>query len=166
MTLENVNFGDLSLGLTWLLRLKRHPDSHQSFLENFACDTKVVGGNFVEFNSKNKLSFGTASQFSPTKLVTTNSAIMTSDPEKFINIGITAIPSSVKYRLFYDDSFITDVTEESNNWNSKQSEYRCFSLGHRVNVSGNTISGTVVAVAVANQFMTEDEIREFFVTKF
>jgi hypothetical protein len=54
MTLENVNFGDLSLGFTWLLRLKPQPNSYQAFLENFDCDSATNGAIFAE-NFQNRI---------------------------------------------------------------------------------------------------------------
>jgi hypothetical protein len=95
LTLENVNFGDLSLGFTWLLRLKRHPAHDTAFLEAFDCVTGYIGAHLVEYPGPNKTCFGTCYQFSPAKRIFTANRIMTFDLNQFINIGVTGVPVSV-----------------------------------------------------------------------
>jgi len=160
MTLENVNFGDLSLGLTWLLRLKRQPSSYQAFLENFDCDSDTIGAHLFEWPLQGKINFGTTKQFTPTKDIY-STAIMTSDPNQFVNIGITAVPASELYNLYHNGGFVTDVTTGSHNCGTTNPQPSCFSLGHRI-PSQNLLTGTVRAVGIANFSLTEAEISRFF----
>ena len=160
MTLENVNFGDLSFRLTWLLRLERQPSSCQAFLENFDCDSATSGAHLFEHHSASRIMFGSTRQFTPTKSIT-STAIMTSDPNQFVNIGITAVPASELYNLYHNGGFVTNVTSDSHDWGTTNPQLSCFSLGHRI-PSQHLLTGTVRAVGIANFSLTEAEISRFF----
>jgi hypothetical protein len=160
MTLENVNFGDLSLGFTWLLRFKRHPKVPSSLFENFDCDSLSYGAAVWEFRKIGKFFFGSARQFHPTRLVGPADAIVTSDPNEFVNFSVTGVPVAVNYSLYHNGHFVNDVTEEADDNGNRKPNFRCFSLMHRPPMSYAT-AGTVRIVAVADDVMTESEINKF-----
>jgi hypothetical protein len=160
MTLENVNFGDLSLGFTWLLRLKRNPFSEQAFLEIFDCGSVYFGFHFVEHNSPGKMSLGTSQQFTPTKFVMSR-IILPNDANQFINIGVTAVPTSGVYTLYYNGSFLTDVDSGTSDVSQSRDQFLCYSLGYRCK-GVHHLNGTYRSVGIVNESLTEAEILKFF----
>jgi hypothetical protein len=159
MTLENVNFGDLSLGFTLLLRMKRKPKSQQMFLINTQSVSSdcTQGIRLVENPSARSLRFNSFSQFmSPKFLDVAN--ILPSDENQFFNVGVTGIPSS--YSLFYNSSFVSP-TFISSSGTYKAGDYNFFILGSHCR-SGFVTDGTFQSVGIANDKMTEEEINKFF----
>jgi hypothetical protein len=163
MVLENVNFGNFSLEFTWLLRLRRQPSAHQYFMTNFDCVSKEFGGHLVEYPLNSGLYFGTCKQFQTTRRVYSNTPVLTSNSDEFVNVGVVGIPSSDSYSLFAGSSFITNTTREQNNCFTHRDVYACFHLGYRADkIPSVTLNGTVRAVGITNKAMTVEEINNFF----
>jgi hypothetical protein len=96
MTLENVNFGDLSLGLSFLLRLKRQTKNFQMFLENMNCESKTLGAHLEESQSSHKLFFSPGHESDTNRFIVSNNTVLPSDPNQFVNVGATAKLSATR----------------------------------------------------------------------
>jgi hypothetical protein len=165
MTLKNVNFGDFSLGFTWLLRLKRQPSSHRYFMTNFDCLSTELGSHFIEYPDASRLYFGTCNQFQPTRKVFSTNRIMPNDSSEFTNIAIVGRPWLNSYSLFLNSSFIIDTITSDNDHFSHRDSYECFNLGYRSDRHPNVVlTGIVRAVGITNQTLALEEINKFFQT--
>jgi hypothetical protein len=163
MTLENVNFGDLSLGFTWLLRLKRKP-GNQPFLEVFNCESQKTGAHLWEsYSNKYDMKFKSEDKVSPEFSIKSTGNQLPSDSNQMINLGLSAVPILSEYKLFIGTRFLSDSESDKSGSTSDKNfpPNFCFSLGHRMGKS-EFLTGTVRAVGLAAHDTTEDEINQFF----
>jgi hypothetical protein len=160
MILQDFDFGDLSLGFTWLLRLSRVAKVPVIFLGNFAMSDKNFGSHLSENSYHKTLQFSTAQQFSNTRILK-KYGLLTPDSTEFFNIGVTALPGNKTFKLFCNGKFVTPELDQPDSWGRPSAEFDCFSVG---SACGNSdfVEGTVKVVAVANQLMTEAEINRQF----
>jgi hypothetical protein len=159
MTLENATFSDISNGFTWLLRVAREPNKRQSFLAE--CNW-IKGQHLcrIFISSGNRLSFSSEFHFHERKHLRASTPV-TEDSNQFINIGVTALPASNKYSLFYEGGFVELSEDRKTSASAVFPELSCFTLGGSCTGS-RPLHGTVRAVAIANSLMTETEINQFF----
>jgi hypothetical protein len=160
MTLENVNFTSMSLGFTWLLRLKRTPVKEKVFLKIYSCDGEITGSHLNEVDPVRCLQFSTAQHFTNTQLLQAFNTL-SSDAGEFMNFGITAAPVSNIYKMFYSDNFVTPGGQGTTSWGTRAEKYDCLSLGSTAG-NKNVLDGTVKVVGIASDMMSDTEIREFF----
>jgi hypothetical protein len=155
MTLENVNFGNLSLGFTFLVRLKRLSFKKEMFLTTCG-GADIVGAHLKQMKDSN-FHFGTTKQFYNEKMLQLNNLAF----NRFVNLGVTALPVQYLYTLYYNNSFVTPDQDENTTPGSAAAAYNSYSVGSKCG-SKFFFNGTVRAAGIANNRMTEDEINKFF----
>jgi hypothetical protein len=104
--------------------------------------------------------FLTGIQFPQQKRVQSN-ITMNVDPNQFVNIGVTALPETNAYHLYYAGEFVKIGWEVSDNVTAVTDKFNCYTLGGCCQNISPT-NGTVNSVAMAASFMNETEIDSFF----
>jgi hypothetical protein len=166
LRLENFNIGDVSLGFTWLLRVKRQfvRRYRKYFLSAHTCSSNCTWGSYLyeysPFSSSNKLRFSTSNQFPQRKSITSNLP-NSPDSNEFVNIGVTAVPVKYMYQMYYNGEFVKLASDYNFTSAAASGEFSCFTIGGRCN-SVDPMNATVKLVAMANSWMTQNEISEFF----
>ncbi|PAA88331.1 hypothetical protein BOX15_Mlig033890g1 [Macrostomum lignano] len=159
MWLENVEFANLQQGLTWLVRLKREIGD-APILESYDCTAwSGFGAAFWDGASRGLFGVRIASSYSSYQTALETNFF---DANSSVEVGLTS--ASVSSRTFFSNGGFVPPEKGTVIGSYTASVIpNCTSLrlGFQRGDS-RMLNGTVQAVAVMNDSMTEAEIRSFF----
>jgi hypothetical protein len=165
MTLENVNFFNLTLGLTILLRIRRE-SRNQPFIDMYNCDTHKSGMHIWETITNRNFIFKTENQLNPALSVFSKNHPLPTDPTEFSNIGVAGRPPTLSglsnFSLFHQTSFLAESNLSFMSTPTQpQPQFCCFCLGCRLE-NGKSLVGIIRSVGISDTVLTADEINGFF----
>jgi hypothetical protein len=152
MFMSDAEFGNMSLGFTWMIRLNQQQADRNLLLQSKNSPNHDGGAHFT--TRHRTLHFTTAQQFTKTRRIQTSDYLPTDETE-FFNSAVTALPANNTFKLFYDRNFCSLTLNATSNWGNKADSYRYFRMAYG-------LTGIVKFVTIADQLMTEEEIRKSF----